>query len=283
MGRASATTAQRLGQEGVDRLRALGRRAQVGTVPDVLDHVQGAGRQVAVQVVAHRTRGDQVVAALQDQGRHRRQRQVGAVVRQEGDAGEMLGDPGVVAAEAVGQFLAQVRTFGNAHDGRGHAARPAEVVRFHRIEQLVDVGAAEAAHVVAVVDVAGRGADHDLGGEALGRLDGGEQADHGADRVADEDHGAGGAAGVEDLQHIFGVAVQAAVPGAVVGAQVGAAAAGEVVGKGAVAVRESRGHEAPHGLVAAETMCEHHRRRAVAGDAYIIPGNDGHDTLGGGS
>jgi hypothetical protein len=53
------------------------------------DHVQGAARQVPLQVVADRARRDQVVAALQDQGRRGRTREVGAVVGQEGHAREM--------------------------------------------------------------------------------------------------------------------------------------------------------------------------------------------------
>lgn len=226
-------------------------------VTDVVDDMQGAGRQVAVQELADRERRDQVVAALQNQGRDRRLRHIGAVVRGEGDAGEVLGDLGIVAAEAVRQFLAQLGPVGRAHDGRRHAARPAEVIRIHRLQQFVDVFVAEAADVIAVVDVARRRTDHHLRHEALRRLDGGQQADHGADRMADEDHRAAGER-IEDLEQVVGIALQAGVLVAAVGGQVGAAAADQVEGDDAEAVLVGRREEAPHGLVAAESMCKDH-------------------------
>ena len=51
--------------------------------------------------------------------------QVGAVVGQERDARELLGDLRIGAAEAVGQLDAELRLFRRAHDGGRHVARPA--------------------------------------------------------------------------------------------------------------------------------------------------------------
>ena len=113
--------------------------------------------------------------------------EVGAVVGEEGGAGEVRGDLGVGAAEAVRELLAQLGAVVVAHDHRRHRARPAEVVALQRLEQALDVLAVEAADVAVVVEVAGGGADEDEPGEALGLLGGGERADHRADGVPDED------------------------------------------------------------------------------------------------
>ena len=82
---------------------------------------------------------DDVVAALQDERRRLQPRQVRAVVGQEGDARELLGDLRVGAAEAVGQLHAELRLVGRAHDGRRHVAGPAQVVALQRLEQRLDV------------------------------------------------------------------------------------------------------------------------------------------------
>ena len=72
-----------------------------------------------------------------------------------------LGDLRIGAAEAVGQFLAEFRPVGIAHDRRRHGRGPAHVVVGEEVEQLVDLRCGEAADIVAVVDVARRGADQD--------------------------------------------------------------------------------------------------------------------------
>ena len=59
----------------------------------------------AVNEFAHLLRGDDVLAALQDQRRDIHLGEIGAVVRLEGNAGERLGDFGIGAAKAVGEFL----------------------------------------------------------------------------------------------------------------------------------------------------------------------------------
>jgi hypothetical protein len=247
----------------------------VRTMADVLDHMECALRQMTVKVFSDAARRDQVIAALQDEGGYLRERHVGAVIGEEGHACEVLGDLRVVAAEAVGQLLAQLRLVGRAHDDRRHATGPAEVIGLERLEEFVDVVAVEAADIVAVVDVARRWPDHDLGHEAFRRLDGGEQADHGADRMADEYHRSGRTF-VEDLEQVVGVAVQRAVLAAVVGAEVGAAAADQVEGDGAETLAEGGGDESPHGLVAAEAMGKHHGCGPIAGHLDVISGQYGH-------
>jgi hypothetical protein len=271
----SRGSAQGLRQERFDRVRTLGRRAHVRAVADVLDHVQLAVRKMAVQVIADRARRNDIVAALQDQGRYRRFRHVGPVVGQEGGAREVLGDVRIVAAEAGGQLLAQFRLVGRAHDGRRQVAGPAEVVRLHRLEQFVDVRAREAAEVVLVVDIAGGGTHHDLGGEALRRLDRGQQPDHGADGVADEDHRPVRAL-VQEFDHVVGIAVQRLVFVVVIRAQVRTAAADQVERDRAETLRECRGQEAPHRLVASEPVREDHRCRAGASDTYVVTDSHRH-------
>jgi hypothetical protein len=66
---------------------------------------------------------------------------------------EGLGDLGIRPAEAVGQFLAKLWTVRITHDGRGHRGGPTHVIVFQEVEKLRDLLFAEAAHVVAVVDV----------------------------------------------------------------------------------------------------------------------------------
>jgi hypothetical protein len=226
-------------------------------------------RQVPLQPVSHFTRHDQVVAALQDQGGDRRTGHVGADIGAEGHAREMLGDGGIVAAEAARQFLPQVRQVGRTHDRGRHLARPVEEIGLHQLQQAVDVVAVESADVVAVVDVAGRGPDQDLGQEAPRRRERRQQADRRADRMPHDDARAR-RAGIEDFQQIRDVALQAGVLRAVVGGPVGTAAARQVVQHDTEAVLEGRRQEAPHRLVATETMHENHGCRPRAGHVDVV-------------
>ncbi len=90
-------------------------------------------------------RGDRVLARLEHEGGDGDRAEVVPVVGQERHAREARGDLGVGPAEAVRQLLAELRPLGVAHDHGGHRARPAEEVALERVEQLVDVRAAEAA------------------------------------------------------------------------------------------------------------------------------------------
>ena len=141
---------------------------RLGQWPVAFSSTELAARDLPVHVLAHAPRARsrrRSTGGSSERVLHLRQ--VGAVVGEEGDAREVPGDLRVGAAEAVGQLLAELRAVRVAHDHRRHRARPAEVVAVERLEQPVDVLAAEAADVVAVVDVAGRGADQDQLGEAL--------------------------------------------------------------------------------------------------------------------
>ncbi len=159
---------------------------------------------------------DDVLGALEHQATRGDAVEVGAVVGEEGGPGEVLRYLGVGTAEAVGQLVRQLRPVGVAHDGRRHRARPAHVVAVEKVEQLVHLRLAKAADVVRVVDVAWRGPNQDEVVEELRRALGGEHADHGAHRVADE-HAATDAELAAELDDVAGVALEGAVFRGVVG------------------------------------------------------------------
>jgi hypothetical protein len=237
---------------------------------------QGAARQVALQPVADLARRDQVVAALQDQGRHRRARDVGAVVGVEGRAREVARDRrdrcGRSARPAPRSAAAG---WASAHDHRRHAARPAQVVLVHGCRSGRRCPRGEAADVVAIVDVAGRGADHDLGRKALRRLRSWPACRWWRrPNARPETTGPGPRRRGSRAGRRHGRAGWRIV--AVVGRQVGLAAADQVVGEHAEAVFVDGREEAPHGLVAAETVDEHHGGRAFAGDADLVADLYGH-------
>jgi hypothetical protein len=93
------------------------------------------------------------------------------------------------------------------------------VVPVQELQKLVDLRFAEPAEVVAVVNVAGRGSDQHEAAEQLRRPFSGQDADHGADRVADEDT-VGHAELAAQRDHVVGVAVERAVTARVVGGEV---------------------------------------------------------------
>ncbi len=116
----------------------------------------------------------------------------------------------------------------------------------------------EAADVGVVIDVPGRRAHQHQLGEAVGLGGGGEDADHGGDGVADEDH-IGQVELAADLQHVLGVAPQRPVPVRVVGRQVRAAGAHVIEEHHLESVLEPGSDEPPHVLVAPEAVGEDHR------------------------
>ena len=221
-----------------------------------------------MDVGADADRGDHVVGALQDERPNRHAREVGAVVGQERHAREVRRDLRVGRTEGVGQLVAELGPVLVAHDHRRHRARPAEVVAGQRLQQPVDVLAREAALVPVVVDVARRRADHDQPREALRLGDGGQRADHRADRVADEDRTVD-VQRTQDRQDVLGVAVQRPVALGIEGRVVGMAVADVVEQDHAVLVGKRRPDEAPHVLITAEAVGEDDRRTvgpAVDGD-----------------
>ena len=90
--------------------------------------------------------------------------------------------------------------------------------------------------------------------------------------MADEDHRPA-ADGVDQLDHVVGIALQAGVLAVVVGRQVRMPGADQVEQYHAVITREAGRQLAPHVLVAAEAVREHQRRRAagrVAADVDVV-------------
>ena len=157
-------------------------------------------------------------------------------------------------------------------------AGPGQVVIIDQLEQLFDVFRIKTTDVIAIVDIAGRRADHHLGGETLGALDRRQQADHGADRVPDENHLAFRIE-FDNLKHVFGVAVQVGVFIAVVRRQVGTTVAGQVEQDDLVTPAIRWVDETPHGLVAAIAMNEHDRVFPIAVTMDIVALLHRHDYL----
>ena len=154
--------------------------------------------------------------------------------------------------------------------------RPAEVVAVERLEEALDVFAREAARVIAVVDVARRGPDQHELCEPIRFLHGGEDPDHRAHGVPDEDQ----IVQLElaaDLEHVVGVTLERPVLEAVVRREVRAAGADVVEEDDAVFVLERRGDVPPHVLIAAEPVHEHHRLGPDrAGQNDVVPADHVH-------
>jgi hypothetical protein len=99
--------------------------------------------------------GDDVFAALKDERRDVNPGEVAAVVGGKGDPRKRLRDVRIGSAKAVGQFRTELGTIRIAHDRRRHLRGPAHVIGFKKLQKLFDLLFAKAAHIVAVVDVAG--------------------------------------------------------------------------------------------------------------------------------
>src|ERR1700761_3621838 len=125
-------------EEGSDCADRRSRSAQVRTVSCSRKHGQTAARYLRVDKLAYGTRRDGIAGTLNDQAGNPDAGQVGSIVGQEGDAGKVLGDLRVRAAEAVLELLAELGALGISHDERRHAAGPAEVVGIQKVEQSVD-------------------------------------------------------------------------------------------------------------------------------------------------
>ena len=94
-----------LQQEGIDRVAARARPAQMRAMPHILDDLEHAVRHDSVHVLAHRDRGNQIVVALQNQRWGLQLLDHRTVVRQECRPRELLGDFRIRATEAVGQLF----------------------------------------------------------------------------------------------------------------------------------------------------------------------------------
>jgi hypothetical protein len=120
--------------------------------------------------------------------------------------------------------------------------------------------------------VPGRGADEDKLGEEVRSSDGGEDADHGGDGVADEG-AARDAERVEDGEQVVDVGVEVVVAAEVEVVRVDAAGADEVVEHDAVVAGEVRQHAAPRRLVRPEAMRQHHHPLAAPHHPVFIRPN----------
>ena len=77
-----------------------------------------------------------------------------------------------------------------------------------------------------------------------------------------------------NLPEVVGIAVQGGVSARIIGAQVRAAAADVIEQDDAISVSEGRPDEAPHVLVAAETVGEHHRPTTLGAARAHVPAGD---------
>ena len=230
-----------------------------------------------VHVLADRVGRDHVVRALQDQrrdadaARGRRGCRTGTSTR-----AKRARDLRVGAAEALGQLLAQLGPVGVAHDRRRHRARPAEEVASIDSSSSSMSSRREAAGVALVVDVARRRADEHELAERAGRARGRQHADHRADGVADEDRVARGRAPRRSRRRRRR-SRRARRSGRGRRREVRAAGPDVVEEHDAVVGLELRRHEAPHVLVAAETVREDDRAPVgLPADLDMVAGEDVH-------
>jgi len=93
--------------------------------------------------------------------------------------------------------------------------------------------------------------------------------------MADEHHRAT-AEFADDLHHVVGVALQAAVAHWIVGGQVGGATAHQVEAHDAVAVGIGGLQQTPHVLVAAKAVRQDQRHRTTARDIDVVALLDTH-------
>jgi hypothetical protein len=195
--------------------------------------------------------------------------QVVAVVGQERDPREMLGDLGVGATETVGELLAQFRAPGVAHDHGCHGARPSQEVRVEHVEQTVDVRPLEATDVVAFVHVTRRRAHHHETAEAARILAPRDCADHRADGMTDE-HRIVNRQRLADVQDVVRVALECCVPRAIERRRVRLAMAHVVEQHEAKIIFERRYQVPPHALVATETVRQQHGARTLPEHADVV-------------
>ncbi len=250
--------------------------AQVRAVPGGPHLHEPARGDLLAHVLPDGDGGDDVVGALEHEGRGLDALEVGAVVGEERCPREALLDVGVGATEALRQLGPQLGPVGVGHDGGGHGPGPAQIIAVEGFEQAGDVVIAEAADVIGVVEIAGRRPDEDQRSEPLGRRDRGEDAHHGADRVPDE-HDVVEIERFADLEHVLGVAVERSVAIRVVRLEVGVADADVVEQHRAERGAELRFDEAPHVLIAAEPVREDDRRAVRhPGDGHVVSPGDVH-------
>src|SRR5580698_8283030 len=122
-------------------------RAQVWAVPGGFEEHDLAARDAASHELSDLLRGNDILAALKDQGWNCDLGEITSVVRCEGDARECLCDLRIGPTKAVGQFLAELRMVRVAHDGRRHRRGPTHMIVFEELEKLRDLLFGEAADI----------------------------------------------------------------------------------------------------------------------------------------
>ena len=138
-----------------------------------------------------------------------------------------------------------------------------------KVEQLVDLRCRKSAHIIAVVDVSGRGADKDQAFEKLRLLNRGQHADHRAHRVANK-NGILQVQLMDDFDQIVRIACEASILLRIVSRRIGAARANLIEQNRAKLAREGGSDVTPHILVAAIPVSENHGSWATALNSDVV-------------
>src|SRR5680860_800708 len=145
------------GEVVANRRDRLLRMAHVRTMPNGRKLTEGRLRDSVGHELPDPLRRDGVIGALEDQGRHGEAGKVRAIVREEGDLGELACDDRIRRAEALVELARQLGAFVVLHDHRREEVRPADVVLIHEVEQTLDVRALEPSAVLVTVIQVARG------------------------------------------------------------------------------------------------------------------------------
>src|SRR5690349_3507997 len=132
---------------------------QMRAVSGRLHLLEGTIGERLMDEVAHRARGDEIVRALENEGRHFQACEVGAIVGEKSRFSESSSNHRIGGAETLSELRGQLGPIGILHHDRAQEIGPPDVVLLHRLEQAIDVGALEPADVGWIVDVARRRAD----------------------------------------------------------------------------------------------------------------------------
>ena len=191
------------------------------------------------------------------------------IIGKKSHAREVLRDSWVRPAEAVGQFLRELRPFSIFHNDWCNRLRPAKMVLVKRPEQTLYLRPGKPANIVVVVYVAGRGSHKDERLESFRPPDGGKDTDQRAHGVPDEDYGSS-LNRVDNVEDISGVPVECSIFLPAVLGQIRIAGADVIEKHNAVAIDEGRDDEAPHCLIATIPVRKQNRLRSTAEDVDVV-------------
>ncbi|MNN32127.1 hypothetical protein D3C81_1458390 [compost metagenome] len=142
----------------------------------------------------------------------------------------------------------------------------------------MDVFERETSHVTLAIDIARRGPNHDVRGDAVRVKTVGQCADHCTHRVTDNNHLAAPKV-IYDIVKVSCVPSQRTVFCALICIQIRSACADQVIQHHAETAGEVLEQIVPHGLIAAEAMREHQCRSAFAMDLNVVPALNVHVSL----